>query len=213
MNMKTFEAGSIRDAIKLVKSEFGKDAVILETTEKRDSVSNRMIYQVTASAPNSARKSASANPGYSETVNDYIFELQKQITSLNRTVGQLAKDVVSKKDILHMEKIVEEVKYLYLNNEKSSDFSDIENEAITSIVNQLKLMDVDDTVINQLTSSLLKLELSKDTEKAKTSCLSESVNWFLKRIKIAPKLMSQDKREIHCFVGPTGAGKHLRLQN
>ena len=52
MEVKTFEAYSMRDAIRLVKTEFGKDAVILETTEKRDSSNNRMMYQVTASAAN-----------------------------------------------------------------------------------------------------------------------------------------------------------------
>ena len=62
MEVKTFEAYSMRDAIRLVKTEFGKDAVILETTEKRDSSNNRMMYQVTASAAN--RKSASAKASF-----------------------------------------------------------------------------------------------------------------------------------------------------
>ena len=202
MDVKTFEAYSMRDAIKLVKSEFGKDAVILETTEKRHSDSNRMMYLVTASAAN--RKSATARSGDSDTISDYIFDLQKQISTLTRTVNDISSKVVLKGDIGHLERVIEEVKHLYLSKEKTEDLLDVDNKDIIAIVNQLKLMQVDSTIINDLVTYLQKKAIQEEHDNA---TLSEAVKWCLKRIKISPKLMSQHSKEVHCFFGPTGSGK------
>ena len=162
MEVKTFEAYSMRDAIRLVKTEFGKDAVILETTEKRDSSNNRMMYQVTASAAN--RKSASTKSHFDDSVNDYIFELQKQLTTLTKTVNELSSKMVAKDDITHLQTIVEEVKHLYLSQERPVELSEVESEEIVSVVNQLKLMQVEDTIINELISHLLKVELDSKSD-------------------------------------------------
>ena len=119
--------------------------------------------------------------------------------------------MVAKDDINHLQTIVEEVKHLYLSQERPVELSEVESEEIVSVVNQLKLMQVEDTIINELIAHLLKVELDSKSDKNNSVILSEAVNWCLKRIKIAPKLMSQHAKEVHCFIGPTGAGKTSML--
>jgi flagellar biosynthesis GTPase FlhF len=48
MEMKTFEAFTMRDALKAVKNHFGQDAVILGSREKKLEGSKGKIYEVTA---------------------------------------------------------------------------------------------------------------------------------------------------------------------
>ena len=61
--------------------------------------------------------------------------------------------MVAKDDINHLQTIVEEVKHLYLSQERRVELSEVESEEIVSVVNQLKLMQVEDTIINRVNSS------------------------------------------------------------
>ena len=48
MQVKTFEALTIKDCLKSVKNEFGNDAVILNTRKKAMGDNGSMVFEVTA---------------------------------------------------------------------------------------------------------------------------------------------------------------------
>ena len=57
MDVRTFEAFTMKDAVRSVKTTLGADAVILSTKEKPAPGGTGMLYEVTAAAAHSERRS------------------------------------------------------------------------------------------------------------------------------------------------------------
>ena len=84
MDFKTFEAFSMKDAVKAVKKGLGSEAVILSTREKSAPGGKGTIYELTAAAPG-FRKVGASGPRAQATSVDYeagLDHIQARLSAL-----------------------------------------------------------------------------------------------------------------------------------
>ena len=62
MQVKTFEGATMNDAIKAVKAEFGRDAVIVSTKKVPIEDSEQTLFEVTAARSQARSQGASPSP-------------------------------------------------------------------------------------------------------------------------------------------------------
>ena len=209
MDMRTFEALTLRDAIKAVKTEFGKDAVILKTREKAGAHGER-LYEVTAAATSKNRVVGGASG--STAVDDGVW--RDSMKGVESRLAAIADTMVTREHVMGLEAGLRELKFLLAESLRKRSDSQYENlpEPIANVARQLAIMGVDDTRLAELIKYLDSLPEKKgkdmaDEEKAEYY-KAQALRWMLKRIRIAPRWdVMSGALGIHCFVGPTGAGK------
>jgi len=209
MDVRTFEAFTLRDAIKAVKQEFGKDAVILKTREKMQGPGKRM-FEVTAAAP-SARSIAGAT---TTNADDSATEVRQAIQNLGSRIGMIQEKMVASEQAMALESGIRELKFILIETLRKRDGSKYSNlpEEIGDLVRQLEIMGVEDARLTDLIKYLGSLP-TQDMEKNKDESAAEyykdqSVRWLLKRVKVAPRWdILSGSLSVHCLVGTTGVGK------
>ncbi len=211
METKTFEALTMKDAIKAVKKEFGSDAVIIRTKEKISSKhENTRYFEVVASAPIAQKtRPQSSLTGHLTNINsDEYRALENRFTSAIDTLP-------SKANIQTVESGLKELKMILMESlEASSSKNTRLNADERAIKNQLKIMNVSDGNISAVMKHLKekKTELQKkggETQEFSSDFYKEhAIRFMLKNIRIAPQWnIIKGGMSIQCFVGTPGVGK------
>jgi len=214
MQVKTFEALTMNDAIKSIKSEFGNDAIILNTKEKILDNKNKM-YEVTAAIPETTGgfgAEAGKNLFDRKHLND---EVSDQLQSLDQKISNLIDVMPRKNNFNNLEGGVEELKSLLIESLRTKEDHIISKipKSMTQLYRQLSLTGIDESILTKLTSYLKDLpEPAEIDNKIPVNMSdffqSQAIRWMLKRITIAPKWTPvSGTTKIRAFVGPSGSGK------
>lgn len=208
MDVKTFEAVSMKDAIKKVKKEFGADAVILST--KKSQGGSGVV--VTASAPASKR---SWGAELAPTSDSTMRVINERLDAANLRVSNIAELMMTKTNGQSIEAGIHDLKVLLLENLRNKEGSAIADlpKYLVPIERQLRLTGFDDTYIAQLMKDLGNHECPECRGEDDMARLSDhfrnlAVKWVFDRIKIsASDHLMPGQTAIQVFVGAPGVGK------
>jgi len=212
MEVRTFEATRMKDAISAVKRELGHDAVILATKEhlNKGPGGSKMYEVVAASAVQSKQIGASSK--VNNAVNDgmqkaHLDFIEKQLSSLNEKTA-------TEKQSRIIESGIQEIKMILLESVRGEHFSLIREtpEHLHKLYKSLQTMGVDAPTVSELMIHLKNLPgpetVSQTHANPSEYYRTEAIRWMMKRIKIAPKLvLTPGAPSIHVLVGPSGVGK------
>ncbi len=213
MQVKTFEAMSIKDAIKAVKSEFGPEAVILNTRRKSINGENASVVEVTAAVPERRTIGASVSSAPSTHL-AASTEITEKLQALESRVSALVESVPNRVRFQAVESGIEEIKMLLVEALRSKAGSLLENipEHLVRIEQQLRAMGVDPAHVAALLKHLSSLPPPESNQSVPENrdeyYRAHALRWMFKRIQIAPRWnLVPGTTQIHVLVGPTGVGK------
>lgn len=207
MDIRTFEAFTMKDAVKSVKKALGVDAVILSTREKPGPAGKGTVYEVTAAAAGHAHKRTGATMQVSapESMSEAHLE------ALGARVTALADQMPTKSQVQALEAGMRELKLLLLENLRTKDGSVLQDltPPLVLVDRQLRVMGVDDVSIAELMKHLRALPPpDAQGEAADAYYRDQAVRWMMKRIKIAPRWsVMPGAVSWQAFVGTAGVGK------
>ena len=204
MDVKTFEAFSMKDAVKAVKKELGSEAVILSTREKAAPGGKGTIYELTAAAPGS-RKVGASGPRAQTTSADYEAGLDHIQARLSALVDVAA----TRTQVQAVEAGLQELKLLVteaLRNKEGSLIHDLP-KAMLPLERQLRLMGISDVTVAELVRHLRALPAVGDTD-GESYYRDQAIRWMMKRIKIAPRWsVMAGSVSYQAIIGASGVGK------
>ncbi len=211
MQVKTFEAISIKDAIKAVKTEFGPDAVILNTRRKAINGENGSMVEVTAAAPEKRSIGASATLTLPTSA---PAELTAKLQNIDARLNLIAEALPSKVRFQAVESGLEELKLLLVEALRNKSGSLLENipDHLIGIEQQLRVMGVDPAHVAALLKHLDSLPPpdagASVPESRDEYYRAHALRWMFKRVQIAPRWsIIPGSTSVHVLVGPTGVGK------
>ncbi len=209
MQVRKFEATTMRDAISAVKKELGPNAVILSTKELPATENGvPKLYEVTAAASVSSKSGAEAKIRFSDALPSSQAEHE-----LSARLSTLAETVASARQVRLIEGAVHDVKNLLLDllRDKRPDAN--AHPHLFAIETTLNAAGVDRAAIAELTRHLSCLpapqEISKISgENVEAYYRDLATRWMMKRLKIAPKWSNvPGMTNVHVILGTPGAGK------
>ncbi len=206
MDVKTFEASTLKDALKLVKNEFGKDAVILSTKEKKNGGTNSVLVTASSTLQNSApapiqTRDAGHLEFYNAKVDKELSQLKKQIETINTNIPHQGLWQGLQNDMLEIRFLLQEVA------EKSSELSlnkDLPSQ-IRQITEHLSVMGISKNHLIQLSKFLLQTHEGEE-KKSEDFYHEHTIRWLLKKLKPSPSFEGFEQN-IHVICGPSGSGK------
>lgn len=214
MEVRTFEALNMKEAVRAIKAELGADAVILNTRNKpATDGSGQKIIEVTAAAAASSKRfgGTAADAAGSKSLPEVFHRLktlEHRISDLQQVVAQKSQIEASESAILELKMLMLDV----LRNTTGSALKDVPAPLI-DIDRQLRLHEVDESQIASLLQHLRSLpeaELPRagTQEEVREYYRAQAIRWMLKRIKIAPRWVGVPGTvAVHAFIGGTGVGK------
>lgn len=215
MEIRTFEAFTMKDAVKKVKETFGSDAVILETKSKPSGQGQGLLYEVTAAPAtetftDGAARRQSANSGAMVKGSDLI-SWQQKLNSFERKLDDIYDRALRREHLISIESSIEEVRTIlvdYLSNQKDSSFKGVK-APVASIITRLKLMNLNEDIISQMVKHLESISYDEDNrEDSYEFYQGHGIRWLMKRVKISPRwTMIDGETQVHTLVGPSGVGK------
>lgn len=215
MDIRTFEAFSMKDAVKSVKKALGVDAVILSTREKPAPNGKGTVYEVTAAAQSTTTRAgarSSVTSAGREAPSDPISETR--LDALSARLTAMADQVANKTQVQALESGMRELKLLLIENLRNKDGSAIQDlaPALVPLERQLRVMGVDDVSIAELMKHLSSLpapEIGGPEAVDVTGHFREqAMRWMMKRIKIAPRwTVMPGTVSWQAVVGTAGVGK------
>jgi flagellar biosynthesis protein FlhF len=208
MDIKTFEAFSMKDVIKSVKQTLGSDAVILSTKEKASPNGKGTVYEVTAAASSSARKTGTSH------ATQHLQQMNNgpapDFDAINVRLTAIAEQIPTKRHLTNMDAGIHELKLLLLEAlrlKENSQFEDA-SPALANIMTQLKVMGVNESSIIELVKHLRSLPPPEGKTPEDEYYRGQAIRWMMKRIKIAPKwVVMKGTTAYQVVIGPTGVGK------
>lgn len=212
MDVKTFEAFSMRDALKAVKTHFGNDAVILNTREKKIEGARGKVYEVTA-AKNGHTTQAGASRGSEQaSMNGSLIELIEYFKTIERSIKTLSDDMARRQDLFRLDAGLHELRTVVYDELTKTKGTMVEgmNPALVKVFQRLKMMGMDEAEMTRLGDFLKALPLEKtlDSEQLFQNYQTQAIRWMMKRIKVAPPWNPvMGERAVHVVVGPSGGGK------
>ncbi|NRA43917.1 MAG: hypothetical protein HRU09_03060 [Oligoflexales bacterium] len=218
MQIKTFEAFSMREAVQQIKKQFGSDAVILSTKEKIIEDGNTKVIEVKAAvSEENEKKGAFASPPILDLSG--IEELDSRIGKLERQIGTVLDRMPSKPQVNQLEAGLRELKLLCTHaiRQLPNQFKGEMPISFESIYEQLKLMGIEETylfaILNHLKSIPSFEEGSKQAgESAKEYLKSHAIRYMFQKIKIYPRIKpTKGHSQIHLFFGGSGVGKSCTI--
>lgn len=214
MEVKTFEAFTMKDAIKAVKSQFGHDAVILKTNERPGRDGKGKIYEVTASPSGASFRSGARSSGSKEPVlsGEDIANWQRSLNEIKRRIDHLESVSLKREHLDGLESGIVEVRAILgeVLSEKSETIYQGLDEDLSQIIRRLQMMDVGDMELVDITKYLKSLPIPKGLkDQDRVNYLhTHAIKWMMKRVKIAPLWNPvMGERQVQVLVGPSGVGK------
>jgi len=170
VDVKTFEAFSMRDALKAVKTHFGNDAVILNTREKKIEGAKGKVYEVTAAKNSQASAVMGASRGHQDSsqIKDNLVELVEYFKTLERSIKSLGEEMARRQDLFRLDAGLHELRTVVYDELAKSKGSFVEgmNPTLTKIFQRLKMMGLDEAEMTNLAEfpKALPPETSTDRE-------------------------------------------------
>ena len=204
MQVRKFEATTMRDAVAAVKRELGSNAVILSTKEIPPSDSGvPKLYEVTAASSVSSKSGAEARPTNGDVNGMRDMEAISKLSAITDNMA-------SAKQLRLLESSVQDIKNLVLDLLRDNRASDSSTPAhLFAMEQSLHASGVD----RNATAELIRYLLASDTsvsvsEETQSQYREVATRWLMKRVKIAPKLTNvPGMTNIHVFLGTPGSGK------
>ncbi|MCX6117322.1 MAG: hypothetical protein NT027_07260 [Proteobacteria bacterium] len=205
MQVRRFEATTMKDALTAVKRELGNNAVIL-TTKEVPSTDGIRLYEVTAaSAVQSKAGAESASSSSNSMDSTYTPELISRIAELNELMPTRAQ-------MRMVEGAVKDVKNLIIEALRQRDVETHGHSHLFAINQTLKAAGIDEASIAELNRHMSSLpppsEINKSIDEVEGYYRDQAMRWMLKRIRISPKWNATPGiTSVHVFVGTPGSGK------
>jgi flagellar biosynthesis protein FlhF len=205
MQVRKFEATTMRDAISAVKRELGSNAVILSTKEIPPADSGMpKIFEVTAAAAVTSKSGAEAKPANPETSSAGNSETLVKLNALSENIA-------SAKQVRIVESAIYDVKNLVLDLLREQRTNDNTPAHLFALEQTLLASGVDRSATAELIRYLGSgADGGKNlaTDDMQSQYREVASRWLMKRIKIAPKLANvPGMTNIHVFLGTAGSGK------
>jgi flagellar biosynthesis protein FlhF len=213
MDIRTFEAFNMKDAVKNVKRELGQDAVILSTREKAGPNGKGTIVEVTAAAPESKKIGGSSRQGRPSHLNQAPDNnyLAASVKEIDQRLEKIQESSSTRRQIESIESSLIEMKAMLIENLAQKNGSIIENlpKSMTGIVRTLTNMAVDPGNIAELITYLKKLpDPDGNIEQKENHYKDQAIRYMMKRIMIAPRwTVMPGTTSIQAMVGSYGVGK------
>ncbi len=217
MQVKIFEGFSIKDVMRDIKKEVGKDAVIIGTSEKMLPNEKKKIVEVKVAFPEKRQLKGASAGGDSSLFLDKE-ELEGMFGGINRRLTVLGEEMVRREEFNRLEFAMKELYVLlldigYKQGDKDSKVPDFYQELYKTLL----LAGIEKSTLLALQKHLeLVPRYGGPESKAFTSATeyyrSLAIRYFLAKIAIfAPFETIQENINMHCFVGPSGSGKTTAL--
>ena len=215
MDIRTFEAFSMKDAVKAVKKSLGADAVILSTKEKKASSGKGSVFEVTAAAShtNPGRSGASLLPSSRESHGIVLSEPDGGTQALHTRITNLCDQAPTRQQVGALEAGLSEMKALLIEALRGKDGSPFHGlpPYLVPIERQLRAMGVEEATIAELVRHLQNesiFEAGQTGEALESFYRDLAIRWLMKRIKIASRWpLISGSISIQALTGPTGTGK------
>lgn len=214
MDVRTFEAFSMKDAVKSVKKALGVDAVILSTREKAGPNGKGTIYEVTAATQGQSSRAGARATHNQTAINAPDAALDARIEAIGARLNSLGELSATKNQVQAIESGMRELKLLLLENLRGKDGSVLKDlaPALVPIDRQLRVMGVDDISIAELMKHLAALPAPEPTktegQDVTAAYREQAIRWMMKRIRIAPRwTIMPGAVSWQAVVGTTGVGK------
>jgi flagellar biosynthesis protein FlhF len=218
MEIKTFEAFSMKDAVKALKKDFGSDAVILSTKEKPSISGRGKIYEVTAAASGSVKREHQTKAQTDPEIHTYLEAI---LNRMNHFIDLMP----SKATAQSTDAGISEIKLYLMEVLKTKTGSQFEGLSpdLFAVERHLRIMGVSENSITELIKHLqgipqiLKSTMDSQTHQEPTSIRedikSEAFKWMFKQIRIAPKWnLEANINQLKVIIGPFGAGKSTLIE-
>lgn len=210
MQVRRFEATTMKDALAAVKRELGTNAVILSTKEVPDRDDGVKIYEVTAAAAVSSKAGAEIGKGTPTT--DFAFgpELLHKLTELNEVMP-------TRSQLRLLEGAVHDVKAMLIESMRSQNEKKNIPDHLFAIERTFRSAHIDDGIIADAMRHLSSLPppaeiIRTGSDSVETYYRDQAIRWMMKRIKISPKWAATPGiTNVHAFLGTPGAGKTTLL--
>lgn len=211
MDIRTFEAFSMKDVIKSVKQTLGGDAIILSTKEKPSPTGKGTVYEVTAASSTTTTRKPGASTLIAQDRSTPQPGNNADLEAINARFNSIADQIPTKRHLTNLDAGIHELKLLLLEALRTKETSQFEDLPlpVAHILTQLKVMGVAESSILELIKHLRALPApegkSPDDEEYYRG---QAIRWMMKRIKIAPKwVVMKGTTSYQVLVGPTGVGK------
>lgn len=225
MDVRTFEAFTMKDAIKSLKKALGSDAVILSTREKPAPGGRGTIFEVTAATSEARAHGASslAMPGGGGDrlgLDSPMANMQQLLQTASANLTTLVDQSPTKTQINAVQSGMQELKLLLIEALRSMDGSPLQDvpAILVPIDRQLRAMGVEAIAIAELIKHLRDLPPplgagEKNGTSARTSELEQyyrdqAIRWMIKRVRIAARQpLMNGTTQFQAIVGAPGSGK------
>lgn len=210
MDIQTFEAFSMKDAVKSVKKALGPDAVILGTKQKPAPGGKGLLYEVTAA---SAAKARALQGGSQKTPHPATgAHVETMLEGLSVRLTAMQDQMAARRQLATLEGGLSELKLLLLENLRTKDGSALKDlpPALVPIQRQLTVMGIDDGAVAELVRHLRELPPpdGASVESIYDYYRDDAIRWMMKRIRIAPRwAFTPGSPAVHVVVGAHGCGK------
>lgn len=205
MDVKTYEAFTMKDAVKAVKRELGQDAVIISTRERASAEGGNRVFEVKAAA---ATKSSHQNGA---SYSSHVVPPLGDLGPIERKLAALIEEGPTKDQVNGLETGLREIKSLLIETLRSKDDSVLRDlpDHIVPLDRQLRAMGVDETYIADMVKHLRKLpDVKGDIDTLEEHVRANAIRWMMKRLSVAPKWTPMSgATSLQAIVGPSGAGK------
>ena len=212
MEVRTYEALTMKDAIKSVKRELGEDAVILSIRNKSIPGSeNSKTVEVRAAAASSRIGGSVAEQRDQSASMMGTFSVGLQ--NLENRISKVNESTAKREQLDAVDSSLKELKSLLLQSLRVHEMSLCKNlpHEFATIEEQMRLSGISPKIIVDLIN-YLRTSAEKQATKASdlnpNALQATAVKWLMKRLTIAPKWVEQTgSASFHCIVGGPGVGK------
>ncbi len=214
MDVKTFEAFTMKDALKAVKTHFGSDAVILNTREKSPEGGRKgKLFEVTAArASTTQSRSGGSTQTDSGPSRDALFEMLDYFKTIERNIKSMSDDLAKRQDLFRLDAGLHELRSMVfeLGQNRADQISFNMPTPMARVFQRLSLMKVQESEQQKLAEYLkaLKPKDSEEVEQSFDFYQGHAIRWMMKKIKVAPLWNSHaGEQSVQVIVGPAGSGK------
>lgn len=221
MEVKTYEALSMKDAIKAIKNDLGPNAVILSSRPITRPESGTDGVEVKAAASLNVRDNnrtfnTTSSP-VSPTIQKDLASISSQLNSLNSALNNISNQIPSRSAISSLESGLSFLKVILSDYVRKEDklFDETTHRGIIDIYNYLNAQGLDAHHLSSLVSYLKGLTSTQDSAQnlhggssAQDYYKTHAMRWMLRRIRImSGQDVTDSTSRIHVFFGSSSAGK------
>lgn len=206
MQIKTVEALTMKDAMKVIKKELGPDAVLLSSREKEIPGKEQKYIEVTAASFQAPEPSERSHVTHGLAHDREIQEINRHLSRIDERLAQSSFTAIDAG--------ISDIKAIALELLESHAKKDLKIPSyFTKVYYQLRIMGVAENSVLSMLNRLrkdekLKASIDEGAEAAETYAREFAIRTVYGQIKIQSGIQPEaDRLGIHCFIGAPGAGK------